>query len=228
MRDVADVIPVFPLNHVLVPGMPLPLHIFEPRYRQLLVDISEGPGPAAFGVVALRRGTEAENPGLVRSRAELAEVGTMAEILELEPYEDGASDLLTVGSRRFRILDLITEGAPYLRAQVAWLEERDGELRPGHLVVTRRLCGDLESLLAELTGRPREEPMPEDANLLSYYVAGQLPLSPGDRQALLAEATAADRLHRAIGLLRREIRLLQSTRSIAVSPGVIRLAANPN
>jgi len=50
---VADVIPVFPLSHVLLPGMTLPLHIFEPRYRQLLVDVQSSPGPATFGIIAI-------------------------------------------------------------------------------------------------------------------------------------------------------------------------------
>jgi Lon protease-like protein len=228
VRVVADVIPVFPLTHVLVPGMPLPLHIFEERYRQLLVDVTSGPGTAAFGVVALRTGAEANTPGTVVTEPDIADLGTLAEILEVEPYEDGASDLLTVGSRRFRILELVHEGAPYLRAEVEWLEERDGELRPGHVVVTQRLCGDLEQVLQALTGREREDKLPDDANLLSYYVAAHAPLMPADRQALLAEPTAADRLRRAIALLRREIRLVQSTRSIAIAPSVLRLIVEPN
>jgi uncharacterized protein len=225
---VADLIPIFPLTHVLVPGMPLPLHIFEERYRQLLIDVRDGIGPAAFGVVVLRSGTEANTHGTVVTEPDLADIGTLAEIIEVEPYEDGASDLLTVGSRRFRIVDLVTEGAPYLRAHVDWLDERDGDLRPGHVAVTRRLCGDLQQLLLELTGREREEPLPRDANLLSYYVAAHAPLTPNDRQTLLAEPTAADRLRRAIVLLRREIRMLESTRSIAIAPSVLRLFVSLN
>ncbi|MCU1657444.1 MAG: peptidase [Pseudonocardiales bacterium] len=228
MRVVADLIPVFPLTHVLVPGMPLPLHVFEDRYRQLLVDVQGDAGGGAFGIVALRRGSEANTAGTVVTDPDIADVGTLAEILEVESYEDGASDLLTVGSRRFHIRELVVDGAPYLRAHVDWLEERDGDLRPAHVVITRRLCSDLEQLILELTGREREDPLPRDANLLSYYVAGQVPLTPRDRQSLLAEPTAADRLRRAIGLLRREIRLLESTRSIAVAPSVLRLFVNLN
>jgi uncharacterized protein len=228
VRVVAELIPVFPLTHVLLPGMPLPLHIFEERYRQLLVDVTRGPAGAAFGVVALRTGAEANTVGTVLTEPDIADVGTLAEILEVEPYEDGASDLLTVGSRRFRIVELVTDGAPYLRARVEWLAEQDGALLPGHVAVTRRLCGDLEQLLQALTGREREDELPTDANLLSYYVAAHAPLTPADRQALLAEPTAADRLRRAIALLRREIRLLQSTRSIAISPSVLRLFVEPN
>jgi len=226
--SVADVIPVFPLSHVLLPGMTLPLHIFEPRYRQLLVDVQSSPGPATFGIIALRSGTEVGTPGTDGTEPEIADVGTLAEILEVAPYDDGASDLLTVGSRRFRIRELLTEGKPYLRARVDWLEELNGDLHPGQVAATRRLCGAYLELLSGLTGRSSDEELPREANLLSYLVAGQLPLAPQDRQDLLAEATAADRLRRAIPLLRREIRLLQSTRSISVSPTVLRLIANPN
>jgi Lon protease-like protein len=225
---VVDVIPVFPLSHVLLPGMPLPLRIFEERYRQLLIDVTSRPGAASFGVVALRQGAEASLPGAPRTTPDVAEVGTLAEILEIEPTADGGSGLLTVGSRRFQIRTLLDEGTPYLRAEVDWLDEFDGDLRPAQIVVTRRLCGDFTELLRALTGRAADEPPPRDANLLSYYVAGQLPLAQQDRQALLAEPSAADRLHRAIPLLRREIRLLQSTRTIAMAPSVLRLAAQAN
>jgi Lon protease-like protein len=225
---VADVIPIFPLSHVLLPGMPLPLRIFEQRYRQMLIDVTSRPGSASFGVVALLRGTEVELPGTAHIPPELAGVGTLAEILEVEPNEDGSSGLLTVGSRRFQLHRLIEGHPAYLRAEVEWLEERDGDVRPAHVVVTRRLCGDFSALLTALTGREAVEPLPRDANLLSYYVAGQIPLDVRDRQALLAEPTAADRLRRAIGLLRREIRLLQSTRTIAMAPSVLRLMAVDN
>lgn len=224
----ADVIPIFPLSHVLMPGMPLPLHIFEPRYRQLLADVQSESGPDAFGIVALRSGTEAGTPGSDGSGPGIAEVGTLAEILEVAPYDDGASDLLTVGSRRFRILELLRDQEPYLCARVDWLDERDGDLNPAQVEATRQLCTAYLRMLSGLTGRHTDEELPRDANRLSYHVAGQLPLATPDRQDLLADATAADRLRRAIPLLRREIRLLQSTRSISVSPSVLHLIPGPN
>lgn len=226
---VADVIPIFPLSHVLLPGMPLPLHIFEPRYRRLLLDVRSGPGPAAFGVIALRNGIDRGATLADATEPQIEEVGTLAEILEVNPYDDGAADLYTVGGRRFRILEVLSEGTLYLRASVDWLEEVDGEdLQPGHAAATRRLCIAYTTLLSQLTGRSSEDDLPRDANLLSYHVAGQLPLAAQDRQDLLADISAADRLRRAIPLLRREIRLLQSTRSICVSPSVLHLVPSPN
>jgi uncharacterized protein len=226
---VADVIALFPLSHVLMPAMPLPLHVFEPRYRQLLDDVSRGPGPAAFGVVALRRGLEVETANTAAgAMPQLAAVGTLAEIMETEPFEDGATDLLTVGSRRFRIRRLIAEGTPYLRAEVDWLEERDGALNPHDVIRTHRLCRRHAQLIEELIGRRRDHRIPRDPTLLSYHVAGDLPLPPEDRQELLEKETVAERLSRAIELLRREIALLQKTRSICVAPTVLHLAAHPN
>jgi uncharacterized protein len=225
---VVDVIPVFPLSHVLLPGMPLPLHIFEPRYRQLLVDVQRSPGRAVFGIVALRSGVEASMPYTDGTEPEIFDIGTLAEILEVVPYDDGASDLFTVGSRRFRIHGVLRDTTPYLRARVEWLEERDGNLHPGQVAATRQLCARYVDLLGELTGRDADEDLPDDANLLSYHVAGQLPLAAPDRQDLLAEPSAADRLRRAIPLLRREIRLLESTRSVSASPEELRLVPHPN
>lgn len=221
----ADVIPIFPLSQVLLPGMSLPLHIFEPRYRQLLLDAQSAPPPASFGVLALRSGTEVGPPG---TGQEIVDVGTLAEIVEVAPYDDGASDLFTVGSRRFRVREVVTEGRPYLRARVDWLDELDGDLHPGLVATTRRLYATYLELLSGLTGSPCDKELPPDANPLSYHVAGQLPLAAQHRQELLAEASAADRLRRAIPLLRREIRLLQSTGSISVSPTLMHLVANPN
>jgi Lon protease-like protein len=221
---VADVLPLFPLSHVLLPGMPLPLHIFEPRYRRLLEDVRSADSYGSFGVIALRSGSEV-GPN---AELDLAEVGTVAEIIEAQPYPDGASDLLTIGSRRFRVHALLSDGTPYLRAEVEWLEERDGDVDDAHALLARRLYLSLCNELGELTGRARDDELPSDANLLSYHLAGQLPLRAEDRQVLLAEPTAADRLRAEIGLLRRELRLIQSTRSIAIAPSVLRIVASPN
>jgi Lon protease-like protein len=223
---VGDVIPVFPLSHVLLPGMPLPLHIFEPRYRELLVDISAGPGTPSFGIVSLTRGSEVGTNG-VAQEPEFAAVGTIAEVLEVQPYDDGASDLLTVGSRRFRINELVG-GKPYLQADVEYFDERDGAVPPQLCGVVTRLESTHARMIYDLTGRRNDEELPTDANQLSYHLAAQLPLTSDDRQLLLEQPTAAERLARTAVLLRREIALLQATRTIAVAPGVLQLYIRPN
>lgn len=217
---------MFPLSHVLLPGLPLPLHVFEPRYRQLLADVRPPAGPGSFGVVALRRGSEV---GAVAGAAhpDVAEVGTVAEIIELDPQPDGSTDLLTVGSRRFRVREML-DADPYPRARIEWMPEQDGALHPAQAMVCRRLVADLWAVLAEITGRTNDDELPRDPTLLSYHLAGHVPLAPADRQALLAAETTADRLRRAVPILRREIRLLQATGTVAIAPSVLRLGVHPN
>ena len=131
--------------------------------------------------------------GYVEDGPDLVAVGTLAEIIEVQPYDDGASDLLAVGSRRFRLCELITEGKPYLRASVEWIEESDGALSPAHIGVTRRLCRDYAELFEALSGRAYDEELPTEGNLLSYHVAGRLPLPQSDRQAMLEERQVRQR-----------------------------------
>jgi Lon protease-like protein len=94
--------------------------------------------------------------------------------------------------------------------------------------VARELMDFYDSQLLRLAGRATGSELPADANQLSYQLAARLPLQPGDRQQLLADATTAQRLRRVSRLLRREIALLRRTRSIAVSPAVVRLPAGLN
>jgi Lon protease-like protein len=225
---VAEVIPLFPLSHVLLPGMPLPLHVFEQRYRELLDDIANAPGGARFGVVALRSGTEAATRQTADAGPDVEGIGTLAEILEVEPRDDGTSDLLSVGSRRFRIDRLLPEGRPYLRAEVEFLDEADGALTAGHAARAQELLELYDAMLMRLAGRATGAELPEDPTQLSYQVAARLPLPPGERQVLLTDDTTAVRLERLAALLRREVALLRSTRSIAVSPAVLRLPTGLN
>jgi Lon protease-like protein len=226
---VAELIPLFPLSHVLLPGMPLPLHIFEERYRELLADLTSAPGQARFGVVALRSGTEVLSPHAQPSIApDVESIGTLAEILEVRTEEDGTSDLLSVGSKRFAIESVLIEGRPYLRAQVRFLDEVDGDLDLRQVGHARALMELYDETLHSVAGRATGAELPTDANQLSYQIAARLPLPPDERQALLAEPTTQLRLARLIRLLRREIALLKCTRSIAVSPAVLRIVASGN
>jgi len=112
-------IPLFPLRSVLCPGVALPLHIFEERYR-LMVNrcIERG---ESFGVVLLREGTE-----VGPARGELAAVGTTAAIRRAGAYPDGRLDILTVGQQRFRIEDVDNVSEPYLIGRVSLIDEPTG------------------------------------------------------------------------------------------------------
>src|SRR5246127_3126755 len=109
----SETLPLFPLGTVLFPGLLLPLHIFEDRYRQLVRDLLDGPEPRRFGVIAIRKGRETGIDGV----SALYEVGCAALLRRVERDEDGRFDIITAGTDRFRLREL-DESRPYLRAEV--------------------------------------------------------------------------------------------------------------
>jgi uncharacterized protein len=126
---VGDLIPLFPLGTPLFPGVVLPLHIFEPRYRRLVADLVGLP-PASdrrfFGVVAIRQGWEVEQ---VSPAHALYDVGCTARLQAVRPQADGGFRIVTVGGQRFRLLDVVVgDEPPYLQAEIEWLadDEADG------------------------------------------------------------------------------------------------------
>ncbi|MBV9594856.1 MAG: LON peptidase substrate-binding domain-containing protein [Actinobacteria bacterium] len=221
----AALVPLFPLETVLLPGLPLPLHIFEPRYRELVRDVSAEGRDRCFGVIAVLAGSEVAS---ARTDPSVASVGTLAEIVELEPHDDGRFDLLTIGSRRFRVI-AFDRARSYLQAEVEWLEERDGE-GPEHVPdVVSRLCVLYVRAVAGLGRRSlADDSLPADVLRLSYQVAAHLRLPNGERQQLLEAATAHERLARCQRLLRRELALLAGTRSLPVPPRALQLDATSN
>ncbi|MDQ6849618.1 MAG: LON peptidase substrate-binding domain-containing protein [Actinomycetota bacterium] len=217
----AVLLPLFPLGHVLLPGSPLPLRVFEERYRQLMQDVAGDGGDRRFGVVALSAGLEVRS-ALTAGEQEFARIGTVAEIMEAQLTADGAGALVAVGSQRFRINRIIDAGKLYLQADVDYLDEPVGELPDTLPDSARALAIEYARLLSRLTGvQPETEPYPSDPAVLSYRIALEAPLDPADRQVLLEQETAAERLHRLVRLLRREVVLLRQTRTIAVAPSVL-------
>ncbi|GAB3343912.1 LON peptidase substrate-binding domain-containing protein [Modestobacter lapidis] len=121
-----EVIPLFPLGTPLFPGVVLPLQVFEPRYRRLMADLTGLPADSEgrrFGVVAIRQGWEVER---VAPAEALYDVGCTAVLRAVALQPDGGYQVVTVGSDRFRLLDvLVTEDPPYLQARVEWLDEEE-------------------------------------------------------------------------------------------------------
>lgn len=186
-------LPLFPLHLVLFPGRPLPLHVFESRYRRLLNDCLDA--DRRFGVVAIRCGQEAGGP------AEIYEVGTVAEIQTVTPLPDGRSDITTRGVQRFRVHGFV-EGAPYLTGVVDLLD--DDPPSPddwGHAQQLREL---LAPYLEQL-GAPEElvERLPEDPHELAYLAAAALQAEVPQQQQLL-ELTTSERLQATVAMMRRE------------------------
>src|SRR5204863_196658 len=119
-NDVAESLPLFPLGTVLLPGAALPLHVFEPRYRQLAVDLVTGVVPdREFGVVAVREGWAPDDDGIDG----LHTVGCTAVLRDVKRLPDGRFDLVTDGARRFRLLDLDADSKPYLMGSIEHLPD---------------------------------------------------------------------------------------------------------
>jgi hypothetical protein len=145
-------LPLFPLNSVLCPGIALPLHIFEARYRAMVRHCLETTSP--FGVVLIREGRET-GAGVISFTG----VGTIAEIRDAGTYEDGRYDLLVVGTRRFEIRRVLSGKHPYLVAEVDLLDESLGDEETAHRLAmraTRRFVSYLE-LLQPRSGETADE-----------------------------------------------------------------------
>ena len=220
-------IALFPLGSVLVPGLVLPLHVFEPRYRRLVNDLLERPADQqSFGVVAIREGREVGVDGVTA----LHEVGTLAVLREVSAYPDGRSDVVTDGSARFRVLRLVDEGTPYHCAEVEWLAEDDGEADATLLAaeVVRRFDAYREAVArAGAVEAAQMLEMPPDPRVLSYLVAAAMVLDLRDRQFLLEAAATSERLRAELRLLARETVLMRELPSLpAVDLGRIASGVN--
>lgn len=177
----------FPLGSVLFPGMILPLHVFEARYRQLAHDVLAG--DQEFGVPLIERGWE------VGGGDQRAGVGTVARVVEAEELPDGRWGLVAVGVRRYRVLRWLPDD-PYPRAEVEdWPDEGSHADADTYrrVVGTLRRALALASELGEATA-PSTVELGEDPEVGSFHVAALAPLGPLDKQALLSAPSAADRL----------------------------------
>jgi len=204
------VLALFPLGTVLFPGLVLPLHIFEERYRQLVRDLLELPEDERhFGVVAIREGREVGTDG---TRA-LFEVGCTAHLRQVEEYDDGRYDLVTVGTQLFRLRELhLPHERPYLTGEVDWLPDETGDPAEAQVLdASVRLAfeGYLQAL-GDASGQRLETPdLPEEPLVLSHLVAATMLLDLADRQDLLDQPDGRSRLRRELSLLRREAEFLR-------------------
>ena len=216
----SDRLPLFPLGLVLLPGLMLPLHVFEERYRALVRDLLELPEQQQrFGVVAIREGREVGADGVTA----LHEVGCVAQLRRVEPYEDGRYDLVTTGADRFRLTGLDSSG-PYLVGEVEWLPDDMGPAQEAPLLdsAVRAALLDYLAALGQASGQEVEPPeLPSSSLVLGYLVAATVLLDLDERQALLAAVDGASRLRTELSVLRREGTLLRVLRA-APSPELAR------
>jgi uncharacterized protein len=208
----SETLPLFPLGTVLYPGLLLPLHIFEDRYRQLVRDLQAGPEPWRFGVVAIREGRETGVNGV----SALYQIGCTATLRRVSELEDGRFDLITVGSQRFRLASELDESQPYLRAEVELLDEDTGDVAAAGLAaqaVQRAFRAYLDALAEHGATQISVPDLPDEPVVLSYLVAASVIADLGDKQALLAEPDALARLTAERAMLSREAAMLRSLTS---------------
>ncbi len=211
--DVTERLPIFPLGAVLFPGLVLPLHVFEERYRLLLSELLAGDEPHRFGVVSIELGHEV-GPGAARR---LSAVGCTAEVRDVQEHEDGTFDVVTTGGTRFRVED-VDDSLAYLTADVTMLPDEDGPgARRAVGPVTRLFRRYCERLVAHGAEVNDLDDLPDEPLELSYVVAASLVLDRSDKQRLLQAEHAAARLRLEYQLLRRENLLLETFPTVPAS-----------
>ena len=208
----SEMLPLFPLSTVLFPGMRLPLHIFEERYQTLVADLLAGPEPRRFGVIAIRSGTEVG----AESVAALHEVGCVAVVRQVAPTADGRYDLLTVGTDRFKLVD-VDRSRPYLRGEIELLPEEDAEPGAAEAAagIVRQVQAGFRAYLNALAdqggGVISIADLPDEPGLLSYVIGAAMIIDLPERQSLLAAPDSMARLRLERSLLVREIAILRAT-----------------
>lgn len=194
-------LPLFPLPVVLFPGVPMPLHIFEPRYRELLADIRLT--DSLFGLSYFDPSTASKEipfPG---------HVGCVAEVTEVQELPDGRSNILTVGVIRYRVEEYVTGDEPYLVARVSFLEDEDEDgdaLRESARSVAEtftriaravRLLNDERAALPDISDTEPQH--------LSYLVAAAMEIETDVKQELLELRHTSERLRRLRDMLARAV-----------------------
>ena len=190
-------LPLFPLPVVLFPGVPLPLHIFEPRYRQMLLDIRLGKD--VFGLVYFdSSASENETPPV-------GHIGCVAEVTETQTLPDGRSNILTLGVIRFRIESYVERGDPYLVAQVSYFEDYEedqyflsGPSKEVAETFTRiaqavRTINDERATLPDISDTEPQR--------LSFLVAAAIEIDAEVKQELLELRSTSERLERLRSML---------------------------
>jgi Lon protease-like protein len=186
--------PIFPLELVLLPGVPLPLHIFEPRYKEMIAECLDQKKP--FGVV--------------RSSSDgVADIGCTAEIMSVtKKYDDGRMDILTRGVERFEVIQVNQERS-FLQAEISLVQDEDEDededkadaYEPGQPATEMvKQAVRLHAEIAKLAGTEPSGP-DEQAGNLSFLLAGSLPLDLDFKQSLLSTLSETKRLEAVIGYL---------------------------
>ena len=205
-----DQLPLFPLPVVLFPATPLPLHIFEPRYRQMLKDIQVTNN--LFGVSYFDAG-ESD-----RTRPELGTLGCVAELRDVQQLEDGRSNILSVGIIRYRLEDYVEANEPYLVGEVSYFEDEpeDEELLQPRARVVQDLFMRVARAVRQLSGDRSELPdLPATSpEQLSYFIAAAIEFDIKLKYEMLELRSTSERLRRLHELLSQAVQQLEERANI--------------
>jgi hypothetical protein len=209
----SELLPLFPLSTVLFPGMRLPLHVFEERYRLLVAHLRAQPEPRRFGVIAIRNGREVGPDGIKA----LYEVGCVASVRQVTEHADGRFDLATVGTERFRLLR-VDDSLPYFQGEVEPVKDEppSGTGDAEAFAVNRVQAGFrayLNALADRGGGMISVTDLPDEPVLLSYVVGAAMIIDLPERQSLLAASSVLERLRLERSLLVRETAMFRATTS---------------
>jgi Lon protease-like protein len=213
---VGEPLPLFPLNTVLFPGIVMPLHIFEDRYRMLVRDLIALPPDAAreFGVVAIKVGYEVGARGVHT----IQRTGCAALVTEVTANPDGTFEITVIGRRRFHV-ESLDPSQDYLRADVQWLPDASGGDTPADADRAAERAGELfrvyRDTVAELRGDDiLEGEAPTNPVDLSYTLAAALVLNLAERQAMLEAPDVVSRLRLGTAMMRAELRAMTAIPSL--------------
>jgi len=224
---VREQLPIFPLNTVMFPGVRVPLHVFEDRYRALvhhLLAISDK-SLRLFGIVAIREGYEVGQHGV----HSVHRVGCVVQMTSVEPYEDGRFDIEVLGRQRMRLDGLDTSGE-FLVGDVEMLAERTakGSDAAHEAARTYETFEEYRRRLSQMRGGDvLDGDLPRDPEFLSYSLAATCLLTLAERQALLEADTPLDRLVMLRFALREEMRAMRAIPSLPATEGA-RTSWSPN
>ncbi len=223
----SDLVPLFPLNVVAFPGMTVPLHVFEDRYRALVRHLLAVPDPAdrVFGIVTIREGYEVGN----HEARSMYRTGCLMQLTEAEPYDDGRFDVVAVGRHRVRVL-ATDASEPFLRAELTPLDGDEGLSPDSAREAARALAvfSDYRTAVSAMRGDDvMTGPLPRDPEMLSYVLASTCALTLPERQQLLESPTTAERLGLLRRLMRRELQAMAAIPSLPATE-VARSGWNPN
>ncbi len=196
---------LFPLHTVLFPGMALPLHIFEPRYRKMAHACLSEETP--FGVVLIRAGREVGGPAVPYN------IGTLARIRHVEHLPDGRMNIEAVGEERFRLVQLFAAQDEVHTGSVTEFPLAGADQPAAHVAaraLSPWLARYLELLAEAASTHFSEKPLPPDPAGLAYLAAIVAQIPMGEKQALLSVDNAADLLRIERTLYRRETSLLRA------------------